>query len=282
MIAKLIPTRVHGVLDYLFGILYIALPLLLNWPQPAAGILMMLGAGVLLYSILTRYELGLIKVIPMPVHLAIDLLGGLLLLAAPFLGLVDESVRGWFWALGAIELVITLLTNPHPHLEELAAPPAGYVTGTTGSTAAGRSITPAATSDAGPLTPSSAGGDAYNRGVAMTGLHTGMAEGDTPIRDTGPDQDGRFDRAPGAAQPQAAANLDDGMGGGDGYARAGLTEVGITPGGQVVTTGLDPQPLPDAGQWTDANRNEIGSYGETPATREDARRIDRSRQDVNK
>lgn len=247
MIAKLIPTRVHGVLDYLFGVLYIALPLLLNWPQPAAGILMALGAGVLLYSIFTRYELGMIKVIPMSAHLAIDLLGGLLLLAAPLLGLVDESVRGWFWALGAIELVITLLTNPRPHLDDVAAaPPIRAATGSTG----------------------------------VTGLHTGLAEGDTLARDGGPDQDGRFDRAPGAAQPQVAANLDDGMGGGDGYARAGLTEVGITPGGQVVTTGLDAQPLPDAGQWTDANRNEIGSYGETPATREEARRIDRDRQDA--
>lgn len=73
MITKLIPTRVHGVLDYLFGVMYIALSLLLSWPQPAATILMALGAGVLLYSILTRYELGLVKLLPMPAHLVIDL-----------------------------------------------------------------------------------------------------------------------------------------------------------------------------------------------------------------
>ena len=78
MIAKLIPTRIHGVLDYLFGLLYIALPLLLSWPQPAATILIALGVGVLVYSALTRYELGLLKLLPMPAHLVIDLLGGLL------------------------------------------------------------------------------------------------------------------------------------------------------------------------------------------------------------
>lgn len=148
MIAKLIPTRIHGVLDYLFGIMYIALPLLLGWPQPAATILMVLGAGVLVYSVLTRYELGLLKLLPMPAHLVLDLLGGLLLIAAPLLGLVDESVRGWFWALGAIELAITLLTDTQPHL--------------------------ATRSD-----------EAYHS-VSMAGTHSGMAEGDYPNRGQAP------------------------------------------------------------------------------------------------
>jgi hypothetical protein len=143
MIAKLIPSRIHGVLDYLFGILYIALPLLLNWPAPASTILMVLGAGVLLYSVLTRYELGLLKLLPMPVHLALDLLGGLLLIAAPLFGWVDESVRPWFWVLGGIELLITLLTDTRPR-------PAGE--------------------------------DPYNSRISMTGEHTNLAEGDYPNR----------------------------------------------------------------------------------------------------
>lgn len=149
MIAKLIPTRIHGVLDYLFGLLYIALPLLLSWPQPAATILIALGVGVLVYSALTRYELGLLKLLPMPAHLAIDLLGGLLLIAAPFLGLVDESVRPWFWALGAIELLITLVSDTRPRLP--------------------------ATAD-----------DAYHSQVAMNVQHGNMAEGDYPNRGEAP------------------------------------------------------------------------------------------------
>lgn len=287
MIARLIPTRVHGVLDYLFGVMYIVLPLLLNWPQPAATILMVLGAGVLLYSILTRYELGLLKLLPMPVHLVIDLLGGLLLILLPTFGLVDPSVRNWFWALGAVELIIALVSDTHPHFDYGTAPAGMVTTPTTGTvTAPGTATT--ATSAQGSLTPSSAPADAYNSRIAMTGLHTGMAEGDklnrdaSFARDSGPDHDARLDSVAGGSQGESV-NRNDGMGGGDGYAREGLTEVGITPGGQVVTTNADPQPLPDDAHWVDANRNEaVGSYGETPATREDAQRIDRSRMDVNR
>lgn len=148
MIAKLIPTRIHGILDYLFGLMYIALPLLLGWPQPAATILMALGAGVLVYSILTRYEVGLFKLLPMPAHLVLDLLGGLLLIGAPFLGLVGESVRPWFWALGAVELLITLLTDTRPRLATSA--------------------------------------DAAYHSTSMAGTHGGMAEGDYPHRGQAP------------------------------------------------------------------------------------------------
>lgn len=272
MVAKLIPTRVHGVLDYVFGVMYIALPLLLNWPQPAAGILMALGAGVLLYSILTRYELGLIKVLPMPTHLAFDLLGGLLLIAAPLLGLVDESVRGWFWVLGAVELIITLLSDTQPAWSGSAVPAAvGYTAGYT----ADRSMTTATATNR-----VSDGSKFAAPGLDKPGLDTDIAAGDTLIRDTGPDQDGRLDNAPAAAQSEGV-NWNDGLGGGNGYAGKGLTEVGVTPAGSVIATNVDPLPLPEDTRWADANRNEaVGFYGETPDTRAEAEIIDRSRRNA--
>lgn len=288
MIAKLIPTRFHGVLDYLFGVLYIALPFLLNWPQPAAGILIALGAGTLLYSVLTRYELGLVKLLPMPAHLAIDLLGGLLLVAAPLLGLVDESVRGWFWALGAIQLVIALLSDTQPSSNEAVVyTNAGYTAdrtvSDTGSYAGGsrldgsadRSVSMAA--ESGLLTAAATNMVSDGSGLANPGLDTDRVAGDTLMRDTGPDQDGRLDNAPAAAESEGV-NWDDGMGGGNGYAAKGLTEVGVTPAGTVIATNADPLPLPEDTRWSDANRNEaVGFYGETPDTRREAEIIDRSR-----
>jgi hypothetical protein len=115
MIAKLIPTRIHGVLDYLTGLALIAIPLLFNWPQPEAAIFMVLGAGALVYSLITRYELGVFKLLPMPAHLVLDLLSGLFLVAAPFLGLAREDLQGWFWAFGAFEIAAALLTSTRPH-----------------------------------------------------------------------------------------------------------------------------------------------------------------------
>jgi hypothetical protein len=118
MIAKLIPTRIHGVLDYLTGLALIAIPLLFNWPQPEAMIFMVLGAAALVYSLITRYELGVFKLLPMPVHLVLDLLSGLFLVAAPFLGLVREDLRIWFWAFGIFEIAAALLTNTRPRFAE--------------------------------------------------------------------------------------------------------------------------------------------------------------------
>lgn len=114
MIAKLIPTRIHGVLDYLTGLALIAIPLLFNWPQPEATIFMVLGAGALVYSLITRYELGVFKLLPMPAHLVLDLLSGLFLVAAPFLGLARGDLQGWFWGFGLFEIAAALLTSTRP------------------------------------------------------------------------------------------------------------------------------------------------------------------------
>lgn len=46
---------------------------------------MLLGISIIVYSLLTRYELSVAKLIPMPVHLGIDAPGGILLIASPWL-----------------------------------------------------------------------------------------------------------------------------------------------------------------------------------------------------
>lgn len=137
MIAKLIPTRIHGVLDYLFGLLFVVLPWLMGWTGEAAWIMMVLGVGVLVYSILTRYELGLVKVIPMNVHLIIDLLGGLLLVASPFLFFTDPNARIWYIVLGVIEIGAALLSSNQPAgvgLEDVRTAPNRDIEDTMGTT----------------------------------------------------------------------------------------------------------------------------------------------------
>jgi hypothetical protein len=90
---RFIPTRVHGVLDYLTAGMLIAAPALLGLRKGGAQtwLPVALGAGTIAYSLLTDYELGLVKVIPMPVHLALDAANGALLSASPWLfGFADE------------------------------------------------------------------------------------------------------------------------------------------------------------------------------------------------
>lgn len=118
----MIPTRIHGMIDYLVGLLLIAAPFLLGFADGTAAqwAPMILGAGAILYSLMTNYEPGLVKVIPMPVHLGLDMGSGTLLAVSPWLfGFAD---RIW-WPhvlVGVMEIVIPLMTNRRPSFEQLA------------------------------------------------------------------------------------------------------------------------------------------------------------------
>ena len=96
-----ISTRTHGVLDYLTALAIIVLPLFLLFgagagagateaaardPYTVAGwFLVGPGLALLGLSLLTRYELGAVKAIPMEAHLWTDAGLGLFLIAAPWL-----------------------------------------------------------------------------------------------------------------------------------------------------------------------------------------------------
>lgn len=111
----MISTKVHGYIDYMMGLLLIVLPFILNFPEGAATTLpIVLGAGTIVYSLITDYELGLAKMIPMKTHLGIDMVAGLLLIVSPWLfGFADEVI--WpFVILGVAELGASLMTSRVP------------------------------------------------------------------------------------------------------------------------------------------------------------------------
>jgi len=71
---RIVSTKTHGILDYLTGATLLAAPKALGIEDEpsAARVLRMAGAGATAYSLLTDYELGLVRVLPMPLHLALD------------------------------------------------------------------------------------------------------------------------------------------------------------------------------------------------------------------
>ena len=121
---RFLSTRIHGVLDYLMGALLIASPWLLGFAdapnEAAVWVPVALGAGALVYSLLTDYELGLVRKIPMPTHLALDAGAGVLLAASPWLFGFAE----WVWVphlvLGLLEVGAALVTRKHPADERVA------------------------------------------------------------------------------------------------------------------------------------------------------------------
>ena len=113
---KPISTKVHGVLDYLSVGTLAALPRLMGWDPAVRRLLTGAALGTLAYSLITRYELGVLRVLPMKAHLALDGASGLALAASPLL-LKDEerSTAGALVGIGLFELGASLLTRTRPN-----------------------------------------------------------------------------------------------------------------------------------------------------------------------
>lgn len=114
-----IPTRVHGVLDYLMGALLIAAPWLLGFATggPEQWAPVVAGGTAILYSLFTDYELGVVKAIGMPWHLLLDGIAGVALMASPWVLGFDEKVWIPHVAAGALEVVVAFFTNTIPAYE---------------------------------------------------------------------------------------------------------------------------------------------------------------------
>ncbi len=119
---RFVPTRVHGVFDYIGGIALILAPFVFGFFSVggiAVILPMVLGVGLLVYSLLTRYELGIpaIKFIPMPLHLIFDFVAAALLAASPFLfGFYHNAPNVWLPHLivGLVVIVLVLVSQTQP------------------------------------------------------------------------------------------------------------------------------------------------------------------------
>jgi uncharacterized membrane protein len=72
------------------------------------------GGAILLYSLFTDYELGLVKRLQMPAHLLLDVLGGLMLAVSPWLLGFDTHVWMPHVGLGLFLVAVAAVTNTVP------------------------------------------------------------------------------------------------------------------------------------------------------------------------
>lgn len=91
--------------------------------SPEAVVPVTFGWAALIYSALTRYELGLIKVVSFRTHLALDLMSGIFLAASPWLLGFAERVWVPHLMLGCVEIGAVLLTGRSA--DDLAHSPVG-------------------------------------------------------------------------------------------------------------------------------------------------------------
>jgi hypothetical protein len=113
-LVKLLPAWFHAFADYAVGVLLIVVALANNGSAGAVATGVVVGAVVLLVSALTKYPLGIVKVLPFPVHSAGDYLAAALLIGAPFaLNFADaeSGIAAFYVVMGIAVLAVSLITN---------------------------------------------------------------------------------------------------------------------------------------------------------------------------
>lgn len=109
-----LPAVVHGLLDYVFGVLLLAAPFVLGYDATAAtGASVVLGLILLVVAASSQLPTGLVHSVPLALHAIIDYLVALALVASPFvLGFTDDgTATPAFIAIGALHLLQTLATR---------------------------------------------------------------------------------------------------------------------------------------------------------------------------
>jgi hypothetical protein len=113
---RVIPTSVHAVTDYVTGPVLAAAPDLFRFGDGGASAVAprLAGAGATAYSAFTDYELGVRRLIPMRLHLALDAGSGALLAATPWVfGSARRGTRYWLphAVVGGMEIAMAAMTR---------------------------------------------------------------------------------------------------------------------------------------------------------------------------
>ncbi len=115
MPVKFVSKTIHAYLDYPVAIALIGLPFLLNLgaSNPVALYLSVItGIAAFVLTVLTDHHLGLIRIVPYSVHMAVDLIVGLTFLAAPFLLGFSGLDAAYYWLNGAAVCLVIAAHQP--------------------------------------------------------------------------------------------------------------------------------------------------------------------------
>lgn len=121
---KFISPRAHGFLDYSVAAVLSGAPLAWGFADvsvAAAVIAVAGGLGLFAYSLLTDYSAGLRAVIPFRLHLTLDAIAAVALLAAPFLFGFDGLPRWFYLVIGTAVLAVVACTQLEAGAERTGA-----------------------------------------------------------------------------------------------------------------------------------------------------------------
>jgi hypothetical protein len=120
MDVRVVPTKVHGAIDYATVPALALAPkvLHLNGMRSSSLLPRAVATAGSVVAPLTDYELGIKRLIPMRAHLAVDAVSGLALAGGPWAtGSARQGVRYWLphALIGATEIALALTTKTESH-----------------------------------------------------------------------------------------------------------------------------------------------------------------------
>lgn len=113
MIHRSIGAVSHGILDYALAILLVIGPSISGFNGRQATWCYLFAAVLFALAVVTRYPLGIVKIIGLAIHGFVELLLAISLIAAPWYGgfIAGVHSRNFYWLMGVMMLVLWFLTD---------------------------------------------------------------------------------------------------------------------------------------------------------------------------
>jgi hypothetical protein len=122
LVSQMIRTRtILAAYDYVIGIWLIVVPWIFGFGEYATPtvVSLVIGFGIIIYSLFTNYKFGLIRLIPDELHSVVDLATGFLLCLSPWLFKYSQTFLWPHLLTGIFYLLTTVAMNrrrlPHHH-----------------------------------------------------------------------------------------------------------------------------------------------------------------------
>jgi hypothetical protein len=92
----MIPLRIHNIIDYVAAVALVLAPALFGFSEieAARNVFLILGAGLFGYSLFTDYTYSVAKVIPIRIHMGLDVTSGVILMVSPWLFGYVNAISG--------------------------------------------------------------------------------------------------------------------------------------------------------------------------------------------
>ncbi|RZK61793.1 MAG: hypothetical protein EOO95_15935 [Pedobacter sp.] len=102
----------HAWLDYMSCAVLIFAPWVFKFSDSNAAVAVSIGAGavILFSSLMTKYEGGVFRIMPMAMHLTLDVLLGIFLLASPWLFSFQDKITWPHFIFGILAILSGILT----------------------------------------------------------------------------------------------------------------------------------------------------------------------------